>query len=448
MVARHCSEQADINVERVACEHDDFKRNWREYLKHYPNSVFAWLGGEMVKRAMNDKLIEPFPQNRKVVKGLFPTARAHDLSHAVPFRFYPWAIYYNVNLLEEIPRPEDKSTNYAKNPPEDWADFLALANLLKAKGKRPIALGNLQGWPALGVFDILNLRINGYEFHENLLMGSGKSAVANYERWNDTRIRRVFKEWARLVPYFRTAQEDDESIRSVTRWTNRQSCASYYGTNSASGNDRLWWNTKTDKEAAEALMAGDAAMVLTGGFVAKYLQKADGKFGVFKFPATRPEASPFPRPDDTTAIDIAVDSFVLSKRKPTDGQCRECPDELLLCLQKTETFGVFNKQDSDMTPGGFLSVNDGSKEAVKYTALQMQEYEIVKNATHLANFLDRETTGTFAEDVVIPSLRCFLDYTSGFGNATDFDNDTDFDNFVTSVVSEIEDRAQKWKQNR
>ena len=36
---------------------------------------------------------------------------------------------------------------------------------MKADGLTPLAFGDKDGWPAMGTFDILNMRVNGYQYH-------------------------------------------------------------------------------------------------------------------------------------------------------------------------------------------------------------------------------------------------------------------------------------------
>ena len=49
------------------------------------------------------------------------------------------------------------------------------ATQMKKDGLIPIAFADKDGWPAMGTFDILNMRINGYQFHIDLM--AGKEAV-------------------------------------------------------------------------------------------------------------------------------------------------------------------------------------------------------------------------------------------------------------------------------
>ena len=48
----------------------------------------------------------------------------------------------------------------------------------------------------LGTFDILNLRINGYDYHINLMH--------NKASWTDPQVAVVFDQWRELMPYVQT----------------------------------------------------------------------------------------------------------------------------------------------------------------------------------------------------------------------------------------------------
>ena len=45
----------------------------------------------------------------------------------------------------------------------------------------------------MGTFDILNLRINGYDFHVDLMAGK--------EKWTDPKVTAVFQKWAEILPF-------------------------------------------------------------------------------------------------------------------------------------------------------------------------------------------------------------------------------------------------------
>ena len=72
---------------------------------------------------------------------------------------------------------------------------MGLLDTLKGKGIAPLTNGTgSHAWMASGWFDYLDLRINGAEFHRDLL--AGKHAFDSAE------VRKVMDTYATLVPYF------------------------------------------------------------------------------------------------------------------------------------------------------------------------------------------------------------------------------------------------------
>ncbi len=65
---------------------------------------------------------------------------------------------------------------------------------MKTDGLIPMAFADKDGWPAMGTFDILNMRVNGYQFHVDLMAGN--------EKWTDPRVTAVFEAWKKLLPYY------------------------------------------------------------------------------------------------------------------------------------------------------------------------------------------------------------------------------------------------------
>ena len=91
---------------------------------------------------------------------------------------------------------------------------------MKSDGLVPIAFADKDGWPAMGTFDIINMRINGYDFHISLMAGK--------ESWTDPKVKQVFDTWRGLLPHHqpgangRTWQEAAQSLsrrrRACTSW--------------------------------------------------------------------------------------------------------------------------------------------------------------------------------------------------------------------------------------
>ncbi|WP_191964450.1 ABC transporter substrate-binding protein [Marinobacter confluentis] len=100
--------------------------------------------------------------------------------YAIPFAYYHWGIFFRKTMVEKF-----------GGEPEDWESFLAMLARMKESGITPIGIGSRQKWPAAAWFDYINLRMNGLDFHLDLLTGN----VSFY----DEKVRNVLTEWKKLV---------------------------------------------------------------------------------------------------------------------------------------------------------------------------------------------------------------------------------------------------------
>ncbi|MFD7896050.1 ABC transporter substrate-binding protein [Streptomyces sp. NPDC059568] len=104
----------------------------------------------------------------------------------VPATYYWWGCFY-------------RKSNFAKwgvQEPKTWDEFLDLCDTLKSKGVAPIGIGagGNTAWVASSWFDYLNIRINGAQYHRDLLAGK--------HRFDDPEVRKVFDRWSEALPYF------------------------------------------------------------------------------------------------------------------------------------------------------------------------------------------------------------------------------------------------------
>ncbi|MBV7334605.1 ABC transporter substrate-binding protein [Chloroflexi bacterium TSY] len=95
----------------------------------------------------------------------------------VPTGFSWSGIYYNQKIFEQ----------YGLEPPQYWDEFLLLADTLRANGVVPFAIAGDDPTLVALWFDYLNLRINGPDFHRNLMRGR--------ESYQDSRVIEVFETW-------------------------------------------------------------------------------------------------------------------------------------------------------------------------------------------------------------------------------------------------------------
>lgn len=101
----------------------------------------------------------------------------------VPYTYYQWGIYFNKDVYKQV----------GVEVPTNWDGFIANCEKFKAAGIDCLTTGTSALWPGAGIFDYINMRTNGYEFHMELT--AGKIA------WTDDRVKATFSEFAKVQPY-------------------------------------------------------------------------------------------------------------------------------------------------------------------------------------------------------------------------------------------------------
>ncbi|MBT8225612.1 MAG: carbohydrate ABC transporter substrate-binding protein [Dactylosporangium sp.] len=339
-------QESELNVKINTVDHNTFQENINRYLQATPDDVFTWFAGFRMQFFAAQHLATDVSDVWSDIGGSFSDAFKQASTgqdgkqYFVPFYLYPWAVFYRKSLFQ--------ARGY--EIPKTWDEYQALAARMQADGLAPIAMGNKDGWPAMGTFDYLNMRLNGYEFHVDLLAGR--------EPWDSPKVKQVFGLWTELLPFTQ-----------------------------AGANGRTW------QEAAQSLVAKEAGMYLLGMFVGQqFPEGADyDDLSYFPFP-TITEAN------GQDAVEAPIDGFMISsKAKNVDGAKR-----LLRYLATPEAQNAYLASD----PNNIACNTEASTSG--YNALQGKAVELVSGAKHISQFLDRDTRPDFASTVMIPSLQTFL----------------------------------------
>jgi multiple sugar transport system substrate-binding protein len=325
-------------------DHNSFQENINNYLQGSPDEVFTWFAGNRMQFFAAQGLLTPIDdvwtgfQDQYSDAFIKASTAADGKKYFVPFDNYPWAIFYRPSVWKakgyEVPKTLDA--------------LKALAVKMKADGLIPIAFADKDGWPAMGTFDYLNQRINGYQFHMDLV-------ATHKEAWTDPKVVTVFDTWKGLFPYLQTG---------------------------ALG--RTW------QEAATTLVKKQAGMYLLGSFVAQQFPAGDTDIDFF----------PFPEVDSNIgmdAVEAPIDGFLLSS-KGTSKQSRA----LMSFLASPAAQLTYLKSDNSV-----VAANKTASTA-NYTALQKRSAELIGSAKTISQFLDRDSRPDFASPVVIPALQQFL----------------------------------------
>ena len=332
-----CQEQAGISVTVNVNDHNTFQNSISAYLQGTPDDVVKWFAGNRVRFFAAQGLLSPINDVWDEIlqyqtEGLKAASTGADGNqYFVPVYNYPWVVMYRKSLWDEK----------GYTVPTTMDEFKALGDQMIADGLAPLALGDSDGWPAMGTFDILNMRMNGYDFHIGLMEGR--------EKWSDPRVKAVFEMWRDdVLPY---TQEG------------------------AAG--RTWQDA-----AKAALVDKTAGMYFLGTFAAEQAAVEDiPDIGFFPWPAVGSEF------DAENAIDAPIDGFMLSANPKNP----EAAKAFLKCVATPEAQLAYV-----LTPGiGSVAVSPLADPS-GYNTLQAASAEVLKSAGSIAQFLDRDARADFA----------------------------------------------------
>ncbi|MBN2617634.1 MAG: carbohydrate ABC transporter substrate-binding protein [Spirochaetales bacterium] len=125
----------------------------------------------------------------------------------VPITFSPWGFYYNKELFTDLGLEEPKNFN----------ELIEIANILKDKDVVPFSMLQDLRWPMTIWFDYLNIRINGAEFHNSLLIGLSD--------FRDKKVLNVYSEIYSMINkgYFTIVPKESNWLEMIDMVVNKKS---------------------------------------------------------------------------------------------------------------------------------------------------------------------------------------------------------------------------------
>jgi multiple sugar transport system substrate-binding protein len=336
----------NVTIKLNEVDHNTFQENITTYLQN-PDDVIPWFAGYRMQYFAAQGLLGPIDDvwaaglNDTMSAGLKKASTGQDGKlYFVPMYYYCWGIHYRPSLFKE--------NNWT--PPKTYEDLKTLATAMQAKNITPFAFGNDGRWPAMGTFDQLNFRMNGYQFHMDLMAGK--------ESWTDDRVKNVFKEWANLLPFHQT-----------------------------NPNGRKW------EEAGSDLVDKKCGMMTIGNFVGQQFPKDQlSDLDFFPWPEMNPEFG-------TKTIEAPIDGWIMaaSPKNP------DAAKELLYFLGTADAQKAYIAKDATV-----IGAAEDIDKSI-YPPLQQKVLAAVTSAESVTQFLDRDTSPEFASNV---AGQAFADFVS------------------------------------
>jgi len=334
-----------LKVKVNTVDHNTFQEQINNYLQGSPDDVFTWFAGYRMRffaaQGLAGDISDVWDKVGANFSDSFKKASTGDdgKQYFVPIYNYPWVLMYRKSLWAER----------GYTAPTTMDQLTALGDTMKKDGLEPIAFADKDGWPAMGTFDILNMRTNGYDFHVSLMAGK--------ESWEDPKVRQVFSTWADLLPYHQ-----------------------------AGSLGRTW------QEAAQSLVQKKTGMYLLGTFASQQFTGADLEdLDFFAFPEVVAEHG-------TDSIDAPIDGLMMASKPKNEAGAKA----LLEYIASADAENIYLKTDP-----GDVGANKQVDQS-GYNAVQKKSAEIIGSTANIAQFLDRDTRPDFASTVMIPALQDFI----------------------------------------
>lgn len=335
-----------LTVKLNTVAHTTFQENINNYLQGSPDDAFGWFAGYRARFFASKNLVgdisDVYKATPGIPEGLKKACSTEDGSKQIimPATYYPWVVLYRKSVFEKG----------GYTVPKTLDEFKALGDKMKAANLVPMAFADKDGWEAMGLFDILNMRVNGYDYHISLMAGK--------EDWSGPKVAKVFDTWKGLLPY----HQPDALGRS--------------------------W-----QEAAQALQKGQAGMYYLGTFAAQQFAKGaeQDDLDFFIFPEVDSAIG-------TGAIEAPTDGYMMSRRPKNEAGAKKWLGFL----------GSAKAQDILVQADPSVVATSTQADATKYTGLQTKMLKLLKDAKEVSLFLDRDSRPDFASTVMGPALQSFI----------------------------------------
>ncbi len=330
------SENPDLNVTTNVQDREAYKTAIRNFLTaDDAPDVASWYAGNRMRPFVDAGLFadvsDVWEENGfdETLASTMSAMTVDGKQYGVPYTYYNWGLFYRADILEEN----------GIAAPETFDDLLAACETLRAAGITPITTGSQFLWPLGGVFDYLNLRTNGYDFHNQLTAGEVP--------YTDERTRATFANWQRMLD------------------------AECFVDNHAT----MDW-----QDALAGFNNGEAAMYVMGNFAVNAMREGgltDEQIGFAPFPTIDPA---IPR-----AEDAPTDTFHLAANATNV----ENGKAFLAFIARPDVNSMWNEEIKQLPINAEASVGDDK--------FIQAGFELLSGAEGIAQFYDRDAPAEMAK---------------------------------------------------
>jgi multiple sugar transport system substrate-binding protein len=339
------TKKSNITVTTNVVPHNDFQNKINTYLQGSPDDAFTWFAGYRMQYYAGKGLLAPVDDVWQKVGANYSDAMKKASTgpdgkmYFVPNYNYPWGFFYRKSFWAEK----------GYEVPTTFDALKTLCTKMKADGIIPIEFADKDGWPAMGTFDYINMRLNGYQFHMDL--------TAHKESWDQKKVSDVFDTWKALLPF------QNPGALGMT------------------------W-----QDSAISLGQKKSGMYLLGSFVTQqFTDKATlDDIDFFPFPEIAMEGQ--------DAVEAPIDGLLLSKK----GGQNQAAKDFLAFMGTVEGQAAYAAVD----PSNIATAK--GTDTSSFSPLNKKCADVIANAKSISQFFDRDALPAMANNVMIPALQTFI----------------------------------------
>ncbi|WP_307531261.1 ABC transporter substrate-binding protein [Paraglaciecola psychrophila] len=337
-------EYPDTQISITSFTSEVFKTKFPQMLLSDQYDILNWHAGERLFEYIEQGNVASISDifTAKEMTGMFEKVVIDAIS--LEEKIYALLIfYYQIGSYCHKPL----FLKFGLTEPSNWDEFIEVCDILKQNNVSPIYIGNKSNWPATAWLDYLNLRLNGIQFHKDLMRGE-----ASYL---------------------------DERIQNVLKKLQYISEANYFIQN----HQDLEW-----KQGLPLLSSGLIGMSMLGNYaVQNFPEKIIDKIGYFKFPIFNNQLTYYEEaPLDVLVVPTTSEHMALTK----------------LFIQFAAQ--SVNQENFNISLG-MLSPHKNAQQ--KNSSLVQEAYITLTNAEGITQFFDRDSKKAYA-DKATPIIDEFL----------------------------------------
>ncbi len=342
VVKKFEAENPGVTVKFNVYDHESYKSSIRNWLTSEPPDVALWYSGARMEQFVEPGLLLDVSdlwtpaEKKQFPDKVLATVTVNGKQYGVPYSYYQWGIYYRKDIFAKA----------GVQPIKTWDDLLAACDKLKAAGIEPIDIGTKDLWPSGGWFDYIDLRMNGYDFHMQLMRGKVS--------WEDPKVKAVFAQWKQLL-------DKQCFVKNHTS---------------------LSW-----QESQSLLYQGKAAMMLIGNFITQGFP-----------PEVAPNMDFVPFPVVTPGVADSEEAPMESIHIPAHAKNVADAKKFMQFMMRPDIQTEINQTEKQLPANAESTVADDR--FLKAGAA------LLKDAAHLTQFIDRDTS----EDLATIAMKGFQEF--------------------------------------